>query len=156
MPVNSSRLKNFTAKLKNPSWFAFAWFGMTAGVSLLATPIKFTAPTITREFALDVGQVTFAALNKAELVAVIVLLILVRVSDRSRPLFAPCAALVVILMAQSLWLLPELAARSQMIMQGIEPGPSIAHAAYSVLELAKLILLLYVGFSSMRPQAQTG
>lgn len=45
-------------------------------------------------------------------------------------------------------MLPELSARAQSIINGVEPGASIAHAAYSVLELAKLLLLLYVGFRS--------
>jgi hypothetical protein len=149
MPANGPRLKDFRRNLINPAWLAFVWFGVTAGISLLETPVKFTAPMITRPVALDVGRTVFAALNKVELVLLIVLLILVRVSGRSRQLFAACAVLVLILIAQSVWLLPELDVRAQSIIHGIEPGPSIAHAAYSVLELSKLLLLLYVGFRSM-------
>lgn len=149
MPLNTSRLKDLVSNLKNPSWVSFVWFGMTAGISLLETPVKFTAPTITREIALDVGRVVFAALNKAEFIALILLLILVRISGRSRQLFGACAALIAILIAQTAWLLPELSSRSQSIVQGVEPGPSIAHSAFAVLELVKLILLLYIGFRSM-------
>ena len=156
MPANSLRLKDFKHNVVNPAWLAFVWFGVTAGISLLETPVKFTAPTITRPVALDVGRTVFAALNKVEFVLLILLLVLVRVSGRSRQLFAACGALVVILMAQSIWLLPELSARAQSIVQGIEPGPSIAHVAYSVLELVKLLLLLYVGFRSMASPPQSG
>ena len=127
---------------------------MTAGISLLATPVRFTAATITRPVALDVGQVVFAALNKAELLALVILLVVVRVSGRARELWMQCSVLVLILLAQSVWLLPELAARSQQIVAGIEPAPSIAHGAYSVLELAKLSMLLYLGFRSLG-KAQT-
>ncbi|HEX2140442.1 MAG TPA: hypothetical protein VHG33_12100 [Woeseiaceae bacterium] len=141
-------LKDFQRKLVNPSWLAFVWFGVTAGISLLETPVKFTAPTVTRAVALDVGRVVFSALNKVELVLLILLLVLVRVSGRSRELFAPCAGLALILIAQSVWLLPELSARAQSIVAGVEPGASIAHAAYSLLEFTKLLLLLYVGFRS--------
>lgn len=107
MPLKRLALKDFQRKLVNPSWLAFVWFGVTAGISLLETPVKFTAPTITRPVALDVGRVVFAALNRVELVLLVLLLILVRVSGRSRELFAPCAALALILIAQSVWLLPE-------------------------------------------------
>jgi hypothetical protein len=151
MPLNRLRLKGLQHKLVNPSWLAFVWFGVTAGISLLETPVKFTAPTITRPVALDVGRTVFAALNKVELVFLVLVLVLVRVSGRSRELFAPCAGLALILIAQSVWLLPELSARAESIISGVEPGVSIAHAAYSVLELTKLLLLLYVGFRGANP-----
>ena len=142
--------KDLSRTLKNPAYICFIWFGMTAGISLLATPVRFSAPTITRPVALDVGQVVFAALNKAELIALVVLLIVVRISGKARELWTQCALLVLILLAQSVWLLPQLAARSQQIVAGIEPAPSMLHASYSVLELVKLSMLLYLGFRSLK------
>ncbi|HZD54390.1 MAG TPA: hypothetical protein VE175_15180 [Woeseiaceae bacterium] len=155
MPANSPRLKDLRRNLLNPGWLAFVWFGLTAGISLLETPVKFTAPTITRRVALDVGRVVFTALNRAELILLILLLILVRVSGRSRQLFAASAGLVLILLTQTLWLLPELSARTQSIVNGIEPGASIVHGAYVGLELAKLLLLLYIGFRAWVTPAPT-
>jgi hypothetical protein len=76
--------------------------------------------------------------------------ILVRVSGKARELWAGCGALALILIAQSMWLLPELSARTQQIIAGVEPPPSYAHGAYSILELSKLLLLLYLGFRSMQ------
>jgi len=136
--------------VKSPAWVSLIWFGMTVGVSMLATPVRFTATTITRPIALDVGRVVFAALNKAEFVALIILLILVRVSGRAREFLAPTLGLALILLAQAIWLLPELSARTDQIIAGVEPGASIAHAAYSILELTKLLLLVYVGFKSLQ------
>lgn len=133
----------------NPAWISFLWFGMTAGVSMLATPARFGAATITRPIALDVGRVVFAVLNKAEFVALIILLIVVRASGLAREYIAVCGVLALILLAQALWLQPELAARTDLIIAGIEPPPSIAHAAYSVLELTKLAVLIYLGFRSL-------
>jgi len=98
---------------------------------------------------LDVGRVVFAALDKAEFVALVLLLIVIRVSGRAREYLAICGALTLILLAQASWLLPELAARTDQIIAGVEPAASIAHAAYSVLELTKLLLLLYLGFRSL-------
>ena len=142
--------KELSRALKNPAYVCFIWFGMTAGVSLLATPVRFTAPLITRPVALDIGRVVFSALNKAELVALLILLIVVRVSGRARKFWMQCSALILIVLAQSVWLLPELAERSQQIVAGVEPAPSMLHGAYSVLELLKLALLLYLGFRSLQ------
>jgi len=138
--------------VKNPAWVCFTWFGMTAGISLLATPIRFSAATITRPIALDVGQVVFSALNKAELMALVLLLIVVRSSGQARSLWAVCGVLALILMAQSAWLLPELAARTQMIISGQEPPQSYVHAIYSSLELAKLGILFVTGFVALSEQ----
>jgi hypothetical protein len=139
--------------IRNPAWICFAWFGMTAGVSMLATPVRFTAELITRPVALDIGRVVFAALNKAEFVALIILLVCVRVSARARKFWMPAFALALILLTQATWLLPELAARTDQIIAGVEPAPSIAHAAYSVLELTKLALLGFLGFRSLKALA---
>ena len=150
MPVKHASRKRFSAVIRNPAWICLIWFGMTAGISLLATPLRFSASTITRPVALDVGQVVFAALNRAEFVALIILLILVRTAGVAKELWVGCGALALILIAQSMWLLPELSARTQQIIAGIEPPPSIVHGVYSILELSKLLLLLYVGFRSLQ------
>jgi hypothetical protein len=55
-------------------------------------------------------------------------------------------------MAQGVWLIPELAARTDLIMTGGEPPPSYAHAIYSSLELIKIGLLLFLGFSALAEQ----
>ncbi len=135
--------------LLNPAWVCFTWVGMTVGVSMIATPVRFSAESITRPVALDVGRVVFAALNKAELLALVLLLIIVRVSGRSRTLWAWCGILALIVVAQGAWLIPELAARTDIILAGNEPPPSHAHAIYSTLELAKIAILVVVGGLSL-------
>ena len=148
--MNPKSRNRVMAALRNPAWITFIWFGMTAGVSMLATPVRFSAATITRPIALDVGRVVFAALNKAEFVALVILLIIVRVSGKTKDYIAVTGALALILLAQAVWLLPELAARTDLIISGVEPAPSIAHGAYSIMELTKLALLLYLGFRSLQ------
>ena len=142
----SQRIRN---ALLNPAWICFVWAGMTVGISMIATPVRFTVESITRPVALDVGRVVFAALNKAELLALVLLLVVVRVSGRSREMWAWCAVLIIIVLAQGAWLIPELAARTDIIMSGGEPPPSSAHAIYSALELIKIGLLLFLGFTSL-------
>ena len=146
-------LSKLKVALLSPAWICFTWFGMTAGVSLLATPARFSAPLITRPVALDVGAVVFSTLNKAEFIALVVLLIVVRVAGVAARWWAVCGVLTLILVAQSAWLLPELTERAGMVANGIEPPPSIAHAAYSTLELTKLALLFACGVAAMQPGA---
>lgn len=143
------------AALLTPAWVCYVWFGMTAGVSLLSTTARFAAPLVTRPIALDIGAVTFAMLNKAEFIALIALLVVVRASGRARQWWAICGILALILVAQSAWLLPELTERGAMIAQGTEPPPSIAHAAYSILELLKLLLLFGSGVAASLPGGQS-
>ena len=145
MPVKQ-RIRN---ALLNPAWVCFTWLGMAIGVSLIATPMRFAAESITRPVALDVGRVVFAAFNKAELLALVLLLIVIRVSGRSRDLWAWCGVLTLILVAQGAWLIPELAARTDIILAGAEPPPSHAHAIYSTLELTKMAILLFLGGRSL-------
>ena len=141
--------------IRNPAWICFTWFGMTAGVSLLATPMRFTASTITRPIALDVGQVVFAALNKAELIALVALMIVVRASGQARSMWVVCAVLALIVIAQSAWLLPELSLRAQVVIDGQEPPQSYVHAIYSTLELTKLGILFVTGFVALSDQKQS-
>jgi len=142
----SNRIRN---AILNPAWVCFLWVGITVGVSMIATPVRFTAPSITRPIALDVGRVVFAALNKVELAALAILLIVVRIGGVTQKWWAACAFLTFVVLAQGVWLIPELAERTDIIMAGGEPPPSYAHALYSSLELVKIGLLLYFGFSSL-------
>lgn len=149
-------MHRFRNAILNPAWVCFLWVGMTIGISMIATPVRFTAQTITREIALDVGRVVFAALNKAELVALVLLLIVVRVSGAAARYWGFCSVLALIVLAQSVWLTPELAERTQMIINGVEPPRSYAHAIYSSLELIKIGLLLYLGFYSLGNRVSGG
>lgn len=142
----SQRIRN---ALLNPAWVCFTWVGMAVGISLIATPARFATASITRPVALDVSRAVFTALNKTEFFALVLLLIIVRVSGRSASLWAACGALALIVVAQGAWLIPELAARTDIILAGGTPPPSYVHAIYSTLELAKIGILLVVGIRSL-------
>jgi hypothetical protein len=149
--TNQTMAARIRAALSNPGWVCLTWFGMTAGVSLLAVPAQFGASSATRAVSLDVARTIFTTLNKAELIALVVLLIVVCVSGNARRWWAGASVLALIVLMQTVWLLPELAERSRMILAGTEPPPSIAHAAYSTLELVKLGLLLVLGLAAITP-----
>ena len=147
--ANQKTAARIRTAVSNPGWVCLTWFGMTAGVSLLAVPAQFAASAATRAISLDVARTIFTALNKAELVALVILLFVVRVSGNARRWWAVCSVLALIMLLQTAWLLPELAGRAQQILAGTEPPPSIAHAAYSTLELVKLGLLLILGLAAI-------
>lgn len=149
MPV----IRQIRNAVLNPAWVCFLWVGVTVGISMIATPARFTAASITRPVALDVGRVVFAALNKAELVLLVALLIVVRVAGLARQWWAICAFLALIVIAQGVWLIPELAARTDVILAGGEPPQSYAHAIYASLELVKIAALLFFGFSTLKTRS---
>jgi len=147
--MKSLLLKDLRASLENPAWLCFLWVGMTAGISFIGIPEMFSAPAVTRPVALDAGRVVFEALSKAELLALALLLVLVRISGQSRAMWAYVSTLALIQIAQSAWLLPVLASRAEQITAGVEPSPSSAHAIYAILAITKLLLLLLLGFRAL-------
>lgn len=142
-------IQRIRSALLNPAWVCFTWLGITVGISLIATTARFSSEAISREIALDVSRVVFAALNRSELVALVLLLVVVRVSGRSRALWAWCAVLILILLAQGVWLIPELSARTDVILAGGEPPASHVHAIYSTLELVKIAILATMGMRAL-------
>lgn len=145
-------LRRVTDAVRNPAWLCFLWVGISVGIGLIATPARFEAPTVTRPVALDIGREVFTALNRVELALLVALLVLVRTSGLARRYVLHCGALALIVIAQSAWLLPQLAERSRIIVDGGTPPPSAAHALYGGLELVKLGLLLWIGFSALAPR----
>ena len=141
-----ARIRN---AILNPAWVCFVWIGMNVGISLIETPARFSAPSISRPIALDVGRAVFSALSKAELLALLILLIVVRIASLTARWWSVCALLALILLAQGVWLIPELSSRTDMILAGSQPPPSSAHGIYAALELSKIGLLLFLGFSSL-------
>ncbi len=151
--MKSEFLKDLKSSVRNPAWLCFLWVGMTAGISFIGVPAVFTADLLSRPETLDAARVIFAALNRAELIALVLLLILVRLSGQARPLWAFISVLTLIQLAQSAWLLPELAERAQQVASGTQPAPSMAHAFYSVLQIIKVVLLLTLGFRALRSRS---
>jgi len=122
------------------------WAGLVIGVSFLATPAKFLAPSLSLLPALDVGRQTFFVLNRVELILGLVLATVPLWS--SAPRSARLLIWVVpglLAVVQAAWLLPMLDARVEQLMAGGVPAPSPLHQVYIGVELAKLALLLGLG-----------
>lgn len=130
---------------------ALIWLGMILGVSGLATPIKFQAVSLNLPVALDVGQTTFAAFNKLEwlMSALLIAAIVVsRLKPRSLPALLT-AALVIIVLLQTFWLLPALDARVIAIIAGETLPSSPYHILYVIAEGLKLLGLIVIGVGAL-------
>jgi|SRR5690606_4537027 len=147
---------------------SLVWIGALLGVSFLATPVKFLAPTLTLPVALDVGRQTFHWFNRVEILLAAAALAAAVAHERPGPLGGardgaaapgdersapdvPYATLLAALLLgavalQALWLLPTLDARVEMIIQGGMPPPSALHDVYVVVEATKLAALVGAGW----------
>ncbi|MEJ8570368.1 hypothetical protein [Microbaculum marinum] len=141
MELPHSRISAFSVLL---IIVAAGWLGMLVGVSFLATPAKFLAPSLTLPVALDVGRHTFAVYNKVEWGFCVALLLLAFLGRRGwiSGVFTIVAVLIVAL--ETVWLLPLLDARVGVIIAGGEPAPSNHHTLYIALEAAKMVAIIVV------------
>ncbi|MEM9131658.1 MAG: DUF4149 domain-containing protein [Actinomycetota bacterium] len=128
----------------------YTWFGLVLGVSFLATPVKFRAPSLTRPVALDVGRTTFHAFGKVEWVLSVAVLVAAALDDRGLPALVGVGigAVVVIVVLQAAWLIPRLDVRVAAVIEGQDPPPSHLHSIYAGAEAGKALILLAVGLWS--------
>ena len=129
---------------------AWLWAGLVLGVSFVATPVKFLAPSLSLADALAVGRVTFESLKWIECVAVVALAAAVWIAGRRRRELALLGVIAVILLCQYAWMLPVLDARVQTIIDGQDLPPSSLHWIYTVLEFVKVVALVVIGLIGYR------
>lgn len=121
---------------------ALVWIGLMIGVDLVAAAAPFRAEGVARPEALSVNREIFAAAAWAEWGFLLLLILIGGILRRpGRGVIAVVAALTVVVLAQTLWLLPALAARTDVILAGGDPGPAPYHGLYLGLEAIKLALL---------------
>ena len=117
---------------------------MLVGVSFLATPVKFQAPSLDFSVALEVGRATFAAFSKAEWALSVLLAAAALLPGTLRAKRILTAAAVVIVAVQSLWLLPVLDTRIDAVIAGQPMPPSMHHMLYAAMEAVKAAVLAAV------------
>lgn len=123
----------------------FTWLGMVLAISFLEAPLKFRAPGVTLQIGLGIGRLVFRALNRAEMLLVVAILVALTLGRPSVSVGMAFAIAVVALAAQLLGVRPRLTRRSNEVLAG-EGGPrSRAHYAYVSLEVAKVIALVVGG-----------
>jgi len=125
----------------------FLWIGFVSAISFMEAWLKFQAPGITLPLGLGIGRLVFHALNKVELTLSIIIVASMLFSGikgfKWKYLFFAIPFLILVL--QSLWLLPQLDARAEMHIQGQAVTPSNLHFYYVGFEVIKTACLTVFG-----------
>lgn len=129
---------------------AIFWLGLLVGVSFIATPIKFSAPTLSLPVALDVGSVTFGLFSRIEWLAAVALATTVTLLRVSWLIRLSALIVIIVVAVQAVWLLPVLDARIDGIIAGTPQPPSYHHSVYAVLEAIKAAALIAAGTLAIR------
>lgn len=128
----------------------FVWAGMVLGISFLETPVKFTAPSVTRPIGLDVGRHVFRAFNKVEIGWMLLAGALLLADPTARAVWLPVVGAMTVVVLQTAWLLPLLDARVGLILLGQTPPRAPYHVVYIALELVKVASLFTAGGMLLR------
>ncbi|WP_259367316.1 hypothetical protein [Cellulophaga baltica] len=117
----------------------FIWVGFIGAISFMEAWLKFRAPGIDTALGLGIGQLVFSALNKVEITSAIVILVLSVASKEKNSLRLQglIYTAVAILVLQSVWLLPALDTRANLIRDGVVLGKSKLHLWYVLVEIVK-------------------
>lgn len=121
----------------------FTWIGFVCAISFLEAWLKFRAPGVTLPIGLGIGRLVFGALNKVEWVfAAVVCISTVMHGKPFMTLPNMClTAVVMILVMQTVWLLPALDVRAELHMQGKPVPHSYLHFWFVGAEVVKVITL---------------
>ena len=122
------------------------WAGGLLGVSFIAAPAKFWAPSLTLPVAQDVGRHTFQFFNKLEVVALAILLILVFRATRDSLTRGLASLIGLLLLFQTIWLLPMLDQRVFIVLQGQTPPESRLHLVYIACDVWRFLLLVSIAW----------
>ncbi|MDE5492553.1 hypothetical protein [Elizabethkingia meningoseptica] len=134
--------------MKNATIIAsFLWIGFLCAISFMEAWLKFRAQGVTLPIGLSIGKIVFTALNKMEwFFAIIIIagLVAEKVSFlnwRNTSIAIP----LLLLLLQTLWLLPILNERATLQIQGQIVPVSNLHFFYVAMELIKVVSLFVFG-----------
>lgn len=132
--------------------FVFLWIGFICAISFMESWLKFRAPGLTLPVGLSIGKLIFGTLNKIEwILAVAIGLNLIFAKDNVWVWPNIYFAIpLLLLLLQTIWLLPALDERARQVIQGITVAPSKLHIYFVAFELIKVISLAVFGISLFR------
>lgn len=119
----------------------FVWLGMVLGISFLEAPLKFGAPGVTVRIGLAIGRRVFRALNTAEVVLALALLITAALGPPPVPAAVALALAAAALLVQLVAVRPRLNRRTEAVLAGADAPRSRGHLAYVGVEAAKVVAL---------------
>jgi hypothetical protein len=125
----------------------FLWLGMVLAISFLEAPLKFRAPGVTIPIGLGIGRIVFRALNLAEAVLALALVVAVAIGDHPAAVVALTALAVILLAVQLTAVRPGLNRRSDRVLAGEDLPRSTLHLSYVACEAAKVLALAALGIT---------
>lgn len=127
----------------------FLWVGFVCAISFMEAWLKFRAPGVTIPIGLGIGRLVFSALNKVEwffAIVIVINLLLTKtslISTQHLLYFIP----VILLLLQTIWLLPKLDARAELYIQGQTVSTSYLHFYFVGIEIVKVACLSIFGIA---------
>lgn len=129
----------------------FIWFGMVGAISFMEAPLKFRAPNVTLALGLGIGKIVFQVLNRIEIVfALLMLVSLFFARPATNFALYVFGAIFVLLLLQTVWLLPLLNARAEQVIAGTTAPHSNNHLIFIAFEVLKFVLLFILGASLLK------
>lgn len=130
----------------------YLWIGFVTAISFMEAWLKFRAPGVTIPVGLGIGRLVFNALNKAEWVFAIAVLAGLLISKQNLLTISNILFYlpVILLIIQTIWLLPALDIRAEMRMKSMEIPPSFLHIYYVVMEIIKVVCLFLFGIKQFQ------
>ena len=130
----------------------YLWIGFVTAISFIEAWLKFKAPGVTLQIGLGIGRLVFNALNKSEWIFATAICIGILISKQSflKPTNLLFYIPLVLLIIQTVWLLPALNNRIEMRLNGIEPTYSPMHIYYVVMEFIKVVSLFIFGLTQFK------
>lgn len=127
--------------------FTFVWVGFIGAISFMEAWLKFRAPGVDLAIGLGIGRLVFSALNLMEWI--FSSLIITSLLFNKWPWQNWQSILILIpfllLLIQSIWLLPALDARAELHITGSVVPASNLHFYYVGMELIKIVSLILWG-----------
>ncbi len=125
----------------------FLWVGAVCAISFLEAGLKFRAPGITLELGLGIGKIVFNALNKIEWAFAIAIAagILVNKGKLLSKIHSFYFIALLILILETVWLIPLLDKRADMILNHQQVQHTSSHLYYIIAEVLKTISLFIFG-----------
>jgi hypothetical protein len=130
----------------------FLWIGFVCAISFMEAWLKFQAPGVTLSIGLGIGRLVFGVLNKVEWVLAVAIVIGLMSSKTSLFKGGNFFFLIplVLLLIQSIWMLPKLDERALQHIQEGDIANSNLHFYYVGAEVIKLACLLVFGIKQFQ------
>lgn len=131
----------------------FIWVGMVCSISFLESWLKFQAPGMTIDLGVGIGRLVFDMLNKVEIVLAALIIFSWWRSHKGFKKengYLFLGGVLIVLLIQTIVLLPVMDNRADMRLQGMAVPPSYMHFYYVGGELLKVAGLTIFGIKNFK------